>query len=276
MFFRFVNSKPHYHTRTPDKSASTCRLPTVEKLEPLFIQRFPRWKRALDIVGSLCGLFVLSPLFVAIGVMIKAVSPGPIYFKQQRVGRGGTFFSCLKFRTMKLNADSAIHQKHIEKLIGSGHEGLNPGDPMEKLSRDPRVILGGNLLRSTGLDELPQLINVLLGEMSLVGPRPPIPYEVAQYPHWYRARFDILPGLTGLWQVSGKNRLGFNEMIRLDIKYAMQRSFFLDCKILFLTPYAVFRQVKDIVQERETRIKSRIIRGIVRRLRLIRLANPEE
>ena len=117
---------------------------------------------------------------------------------------------------------------------------------MKKLQQDPRIIRNGHLLRASGLDELPQLLNVLLGEMSLIGPRPPIPYEVEQYKLWFRGRFDVVPGLTGLWQVSGKNRLGFNEMIRLDIQYAQKRSLILDLKILLKTPFAIYEQIKDM------------------------------
>ena len=121
---------------------------------------------------------------------------------------------------------------------------------MKKLENDCRIIKYGNLLRVTGLDELPQLVNVLMGHMSLVGPRPPVPYEVAQYQHWHKTRFDVVPGLTGLWQVSGKNKLGFNEMIRLDITYAKRASFLLDCRILMMTPFAVLSQLTDYLSKR--------------------------
>jgi lipopolysaccharide/colanic/teichoic acid biosynthesis glycosyltransferase len=225
-------------------------VPTV--LGPLFVKKNPVWKRGLDLFGSLCGLIVLSPLFLIIGILIKSVSPGPILFKQKRVGSGGRIFNCLKFRTMTLNADSTVHKEYLEKLIGSCHASEHRGVPMEKLPEDTRIIRFGHFLRASGLDELPQLINVLYGQMSLVGPRPPIPYEVQQYRHWYNGRFDVVPGLTGLWQVSGKNKLGFNEMIRLDIQYAMKRSFLLDCKILLMTPYAIFRQIREMRPTRDT------------------------
>lgn len=215
-------------------------------LEPLFVKKMPIWKRTFDIVGSLGGLIMLSPLFLLIGIFIKTVSPGPILFKQKRVGCGCKLFNLYKFRTMKLNADASIHKQYLSELIDSSKSNYTPGDPMEKLPKDPRIIPYGNFLRASCLDELPQLINVLMGQMSLVGPRPPIPYEVEQYMLWYKSRFDVVPGLTGLWQTNGKNKLGFNEMIRLDIQYAKKRSFLLDCKILLKTPYAVFLQIKEI------------------------------
>lgn len=274
MIYKFSRSHSQILSDDPARPSAECQLPP-QRLEPLFVRRFPRWKRLLDIMGSVCGLIVLAPIFATIGIMIKIVSPGPVLFRQHRVGAGGNLFTCLKFRTMKVNADTKVHEKHIEKLIGSTTVGGQPGDPMEKLNRDSRVIFGGHLLRSAGLDELPQLINVLSGQMSLVGPRPPIPYEVAKYPHWYRARFDIVPGLTGLWQVSGKNRLGFNEMIRLDIKYAMNRSFFLDCKILLLTPFAVFRQLMDGFHGRYRPLGLSIANTILKRADS-GVVNPEE
>lgn len=215
-------------------------------LHPTFIKKIPTWKRVFDILGSLCGLVVLSPVLLIIAILIKTVSPGPILFKQQRVGCGGKHFNLIKFRTMKLNADADIHRQYLCELIGSCKENSSNGDPMVKLPKDPRIIPFGCFLRAAGWDELPQLINVLMGQMSLVGPRPPIPYEVEQYMLWFKSRFDVVPGLTGLWQTSGKNKLGFNEMIRLDIQYARERSFLLDCKILLKTPYAIYQQIKEM------------------------------
>ena len=218
-------------------------------LEALFAKPIPLWKRGFDIVLSICGLLILSPLFLVIAVLIKIVSPGPVLFKQQRVGRGGKLFVCLKFRTMKCDSESTAHEEYLAKLICGCQSSCNLGDPMEKLEDDCRIIKFGNILRVTGLDELPQLLNVFMGQMSLVGPRPPIPYEVEQYQHWHKARFDVAPGLTGLWQVSGKNKLGFNEMIRLDICYAKRASILLDCWILMLTPYAVLLQVLNFLSK---------------------------
>lgn len=220
------------------------------RLDPIFIKKIPVWKRAFDIVGSLCALVLLLPLFLIVGIYIKTVSPGPIFFKQKRVGCGGTSFELYKFRTMKVNADASIHQQYLTELINSSKNGKNPGDPMKKLLKDPRIIPFGGFIRASGLDELPQLINVLVGHMSLVGPRPSIFYEVEHYRLWHKGRFDVIPGLTGLWQISGKNKLGFNEMIRLDIQYAKKCSFLLDLKILLKTPYTVYQQLNEMKKGR--------------------------
>jgi lipopolysaccharide/colanic/teichoic acid biosynthesis glycosyltransferase len=200
-------------------------------------------KRAMDIFGSALGLLIAAPLFLAIALAIKLTSKGPILFRQQRIGHFGKPFVFLKFRSMYLNNDPKIHLDYIRQLI-SGKAERQPsngnGQGVYKLTTDPRVTRVGGLLRRTSLDELPQLINVLRGEMSLVGPRPPIPYEVDTYQTWHRRRvLEAKPGITGLWQVSGRSRVGFDEMVRLDVRYAMQRSFWLDLKILLLTPRAV-------------------------------------
>jgi exopolysaccharide production protein ExoY len=190
----------------------------------------PLWKRTLDIACILLALpgVLLLMLFIAMG--IKAVSPGPVLFKQERIGHRRKRFMCLKFRTMKVRADSAAHQQHLQQLLRSD-------TPMAKMDAvgDPRLIPFGRILRATGLDELPQLINVLRGEMSLVGPRPCTAYELASYHPRHYARFDTLPGLTGLWQVRGKNKTTFTEMINLDIDYARNKSLWMDLKIMVET-----------------------------------------
>lgn len=203
------------------------------------------WQRGLDICGSLLGLAVLSPLLLATALVIKLVSPGPVFFKQVRIGRGGTPFLLWKFRTMKANADTSIHQNHVAQLIRSAQED-GEAKPMTKLGADPRLIPFGRILRGTCIDELPQLINVLRGEMSLVGPRPPIPYEVHEYLPWQKRRLDTTPGLTGLWQVSGKNRLTFNEMVRLDIRYCRTRCLWKAVTILFRTPRAIVQEIAGV------------------------------
>ena len=215
-----------------------------ETIEPFFVRRIPMWKRTLDIVGSFFGLIIFSPLFLAIGILIKIVSPGPVFFKQTRIGYGAKEFNFWKFRTMKVNVDTSGHQEYLCELINEEDEdGAESVKPMAKLDCDnPNIIPFGHFLRNSCLDELPQLINVLFGEMSLVGPRPPIPYEVEEYLIWHKNRFDGLPGMTGLWQVSGKNRLSFKEMIRLDIQYERQMSLLTDLKILFLTPFAILNE----------------------------------
>src|SRR5260370_16181460 len=183
----------------------------------------PRWKRTLDIACVLLAAPFVIPLALLIALGIKLVSRGPILFKQQRIGYLGRRFPCLKFRTMVVDADTGIHAGHLNRLMSANC-------PMTKLDAagDPRLIPGGRLLRSLGLDELPQLINVLRGEMSLVGPRPCLPYEYELYLPRHRQRCETLPGLTGLWQVSGKNETTFEEMIDLDIEYGEKQSLPLD------------------------------------------------
>jgi lipopolysaccharide/colanic/teichoic acid biosynthesis glycosyltransferase len=190
------------------------------------------------------ALPLLLPLMMLIGMLIRIVSAGPVLFKQERIGYLGERFLCFKFRTMFVGADTNIHQGHLNHL-------MNSDTPMVKMDShgDPRIIPFGRLLRASGLDELPQLINVLRGEMSLVGPRPCVSYEYEKYLPWQRERFNTVPGLTGLWQVSGKNRTTFTEMIQLDIKYARTKTLWLDLKIILKTIPALVIQVWD------TRIK---------------------
>ncbi len=212
----------------------------IEELEPHVLFRIPLWKRVIDIVGSLIAILLLSPLLLLVALLIRIVSPGPVLFRQERIGYLGRVFTMWKFRTMHVNADTTLHRNYLRELIRNEKE-------MIKLDhdRDPRIIPFGNLLRATGIDELPQLINVLHGNMSLVGPRPCLPYEAREYDSWQRRRFDALPGLTGLWQVSGKNRTTFKEMMRLDIEYARKRGFLLDVMIFLKTIPAIVVQVAD-------------------------------
>jgi lipopolysaccharide/colanic/teichoic acid biosynthesis glycosyltransferase len=201
-------------------------------------------KRVIDIVGSGALLLVLSPFLTLIMALIKLTSKGPVIYKQERLGRFGTRFKCLKFRTMYSNNDPKIHQEYVQKFI-AGKDGLNNSEgsdkPVYKLVKDPRVTFVGGLLRKTSLDELPQFWNVLRGDMSLVGPRPPVPYEFEVYDIWHRRRvLEVRPGVTGLWQVSGRNRTRFDEMVRLDLRYCQTWSIWLDLKILLATPKAVF------------------------------------
>lgn len=209
-------------------------------VDPIFIKKMPFWKRAFDVLGSITALILTSPFFIFVPVIIKLMSPGPVFFKQERVGYGGRIFTFLKFRTMKFNTDSTVHQNHLNELI-------NSDKPMTKLDRknDQRIIPFGKIIRAACIDELPQLINVLKGEMSLVGPRPCLPYEAKEYLKWHKYRFDINSGITGLWQVSGKNRLTFKEMIRLDIGYAKRMSLWLDLWILLKTIPAIITIMID-------------------------------
>ena len=205
----------------------------------------PVWKRAIDIAFSLAAMPVLALCTLMMAIVMKITSPGPVFFRQERVGLRGRRFKIFKFRTMVVDADTKTHKAHWDKLIHSSV-------PMVKLdTRDSRLIPGGWLLRASGVDELPQLINVLRGDMSIIGPRPCIPYEYEQYLPWQRERFEATPGLTGLWQVSGKNRTTFEEMIHLDIHYVRNRSFWLDVKIVLRTAPALLLQVRDTRQHRQ-------------------------
>jgi lipopolysaccharide/colanic/teichoic acid biosynthesis glycosyltransferase len=220
-------------------------------IEPFYSKKVLLWKRIIDIIGSLAGMVMLSPLFLFILFLIKLLSPGPAFFKQERIGYGGKKFKFYKFRTMKHDVDPSVHEEYLAKLIESGANSECSGDPMCKIEKDPRIIPFGNILRKSYLDELPQLFNVLRGEMSLVGPRPPIPYEVERYSYWHYERFECLPGMTGFWQISGKNSLTFKEMVRLDIQYSRNLSFLLDLKILMKTPFTIIAELlkhKQMVQ----------------------------
>jgi lipopolysaccharide/colanic/teichoic acid biosynthesis glycosyltransferase/GGDEF domain-containing protein len=228
-------------------SINNSQKPAPE-LYSLFVSRMPVWKRCMDIVGSLFGLLVITPLFIFIPILIKIVSPGPVIFRQERMGHGLKPYKIMKFRTMHLDADCSTHKRYLAELINGTGETENSDKPMTKLEERSKIIPFGRILRKSCLDELPQLINVLRGEMSLVGPRPPIPYEVEEYLRWHKGRFNSVPGMTGLWQVSGKNRLSFREMVRLDIRYARQLSFWLDFKILLKTPIAVITEILDNFQ----------------------------
>lgn len=199
-------------------------------------------KRVMDVAGSLAAILLLSPVFLAITVAIKLTSKGPVLFKQERLGRFGKPFTCLKFRSMKPNSGSKIHQEFITQVIKGTYDG-NPaekGAPVYKMTRDPRITRIGQIIRRTSLDELPQFFNVLKGEMSLVGPRPPIAYEYKEYDVWHRGRvLEVKPGITGLWQVRGRSRVRFDDMVRLDLQYARGWSLWLDIQILLATPRAV-------------------------------------
>jgi len=200
-------------------------------------------KRTLDCLASALLLLLLSPVFLAVALAIKLTSKGPVLFKQKRIGQYGIPFMFLKFRSMYDNSDPRIHREYVSQLI-SGSKGANgqgKQDPgVYKITADPRVTAVGRFLRKSSLDELPQLWNVLRGEMSLVGPRPPIPYEFERYDTWHRRRVvEAKPGITGLWQVTGRSRTSFDDMVRLDLKYVIHWSIWLDLKILFQTPGAV-------------------------------------
>ncbi len=206
----------------------------ASKTEQAFTLKIPFWKRALDITVSSIVILILWPVFLTTAIYIKIVSPGPIFFRQTRIGYGGKPFSFIKFRSMKHNNDQGTHQSHIVTRIRSNN-------PLLKLDAvDPRIFPGGRFLRKSCIDELPQIFHVFRGEMSLVGPRPCLPYEAKEFLRWHNHRFDVLPGMTGLWQVSGKNKLTFTQMLRLDISYANSMSLKNDIKIILMTIPAIF------------------------------------
>jgi lipopolysaccharide/colanic/teichoic acid biosynthesis glycosyltransferase len=200
-------------------------------------------KRAMDILGSCAALFFFSPIIAVIAIAVKLTSKGPVLFCQDRLGQYGTKFKVLKFRSMRTDCDSKIHEAYVNQFIAGNVDGnatSSSDKPVFKIQGDPRITKVGQFLRKTSLDELPQFWNVLMGDMSLVGPRPPVAYEYRAYNVWHRRRvLEIKPGITGLWQVKGRSRTRFDEMVRLDLKYARTWSIWLDLKILLQTPGAV-------------------------------------
>jgi exopolysaccharide biosynthesis polyprenyl glycosylphosphotransferase len=226
----------------PERPSNPTLYPDLNKRDGT--SRFGRTiKRGMDILGSLLLLVLLSPLFVVLAAAIKLTSKGPILFRQQRIGQHGIPFTFLKFRSMYVNNDCSQHKEYVRQLITGQavkHPTNGTGEDVFKLTNDPRITPVGSFLRRTSLDELPQFINVLNGEMSLVGPRPPVTYEVEAYAPWHwRRLLEAKPGITGLWQVHGRSRVGFDDMVRLDLRYARNCSPWLDLKILLQTPKAV-------------------------------------
>ena len=200
-------------------------------------------KRGMDILGSALLMLVLAPVLAAIALAIKLTSKGPVIFRQERLGQFGNTFECLKFRTMFTDNDPKIHREYVRSFIaGKVQEiGSESGAVAYKIKNDPRVTPLGRFLRRTSLDEFPQFWNVLRGEMSLVGPRPPLRYEFEAYDFWHRRRvLEVKPGVTGLWQVAGRSRTSFDDMVRMDLRYSQRWSLWLDLKILLATPLAVF------------------------------------
>jgi lipopolysaccharide/colanic/teichoic acid biosynthesis glycosyltransferase len=194
-------------------------------------------KRAIDVIGAALALIVLSPVLLVVAIAIVLDSGRPVLFRQARIGRGMEEFTLLKFRTMKTGSSPEMHREYIAKLAG-GHA---DDESLKKLTADPRVTRVGRFLRRVSVDEVPQLFNVLRGDMSLVGPRPALDYELEHYGQRHYDRFTVKPGMTGLWQVSGRNALGFTEMLDLDVEYAHAAGVVLDLKILVKTPLAIVR-----------------------------------
>ena len=193
-------------------------------------------KRVLDLTLSLVLLVACAPLVLLVAVLVRTTSPGPVLFRQTRVGRGGRPFEMLKFRTMRHGCDDTAHREYVQRLLA---DQADAQQGLYKLAGDPRVTRLGRLLRRASIDELPQLLNVLKGEMALVGPRPALPFEAELFPAWAAPRYRVAPGLTGLWQVSGRNRLTMLQGLRLDVEYAEHCTFVGDLRILLRTLPAV-------------------------------------
>ena len=228
--------EPFFRTSARPEEIGGITLLHVENLG-LYATRAQLMKRAMDLIISSAALLVLSPVLLAIALVIKLDSPGPVFFIQERVGLNGRLFRMIKFRSMRTDCDDSEHKKYLQELIkgDKAHAVDEKGNPVYKIVQDPRITKIGGFIRKTSLDELPQLINVFRGEMSLVGPRPPIQYEVDAYEDWHVRRLNIRPGITGLWQVSGRNRLSFEQMVQLDIQYIERWSLWLDITILLRT-----------------------------------------
>jgi len=211
--------------------------------------KVPDWKSTLDIACILIALPLWLPLMLLLMLVTRLSSPGPVFYRQSRVGLGGRQFLIWKFRTMKVSAETQTHERYFAELIRTNCA-------MTKLDSqgDPRLAPFGRFLRASGLDELPQIFNVIAGDMSLVGPRPCLPTEFANYEPWQRERVNGLPGLTGLWQVSGKNKTTFNEMIRMDLAYLNSMSLFLDLKIMLKTAAAI---AQEVIESRQTSTRRR-------------------
>ncbi len=202
----------------------------------------PAWRaalrRAADIVVGAGLVLVLAPVLLLVALAVRLDSRGPALFRQRRVGHEERQFTLLKFRSMRVDADPRGHREYVTSLI-QGSSANGGRENLYKLAVDDRITLVGRWIRRWSLDELPQLFNVIAGDMTLVGPRPAIPYEVAEYPSWYLQRFSVKPGLTGLWQVSGRSERTYEEMVRLDVEYAQSRTLLLDLSILAKTPWVV-------------------------------------
>lgn len=243
--------KPDDRTTVHSKPNNTNVTDSVESLSTLFFSVYPpslpRWKRHFDLIFSILFLFMFFPVMVLTALYIKTISAGPVFFKQERIGYLGKPFLLWKFRTMKMFSKTNQHHQHVSRLIHSE-------ESMTKLDEknDPRIIPMGRFLRNFGIDELPQIFNVIRGEMSLIGPRPALAYEVKEYQSWHNKRLEVLPGLTGLWQVSGKNETTFKKMVRLDIDYSRRMSICRDLKIMFLTIPALLSQGFALINNRKT------------------------
>jgi lipopolysaccharide/colanic/teichoic acid biosynthesis glycosyltransferase len=199
-------------------------------------------KPLLDYFVAAILLILTSPFFLIFAIGIKLYSPGPVFYYQKRIGKDGKPFRMIKFRSMRVNADTNPHKEYVQALIKQNTRPRDLGRDTLKLEADPRITGLGKILRSFGLDELPQLINVLKGEMSIVGPRPPLDYELEVYEEWHKKRFSVLPGITGVWQVTAHNIVSFDEMVQIDLNYIRKANLWLDLKVMLLTPIEMLRK----------------------------------
>jgi lipopolysaccharide/colanic/teichoic acid biosynthesis glycosyltransferase len=233
----------HNRTQSPAPDLSTNRQDSFVSNQKNIEDRsarLPLWKRVLDLALVFASFPLWLPLMIFLMVLVKLGSSGPIFYRQERVGYRGKLFMIFKFRSMKVDAETNTHEEHFANLMGNN-------SPMTKLDAagDPRLIPLGRIFRATGMDELPQLFNVIHGDMSLVGPRPCLPYEFQRYQPWQQERVNAAPGLTGYWQVNGKNKTTFSEMIEMDILYSRKMSLWLDLTIIFKTVPAIIQQVLE-------------------------------
>ena len=199
-------------------------------------------KPILDYFIAIILLILTSPLFLIFAIGIKLYSPGPVFYYQKRIGKDGKPFRMIKFRSMRVNADTTVHKEYVQALIKQNTRPRDLGKENLKLEADPRITGLGKILRSFGLDELPQLINVLKGEMSIVGPRPSLDYELEVYEDWHKNRLAVLPGITGVWQVTAHNAVSFNEMVQIDLDYIQKANIWLDLKVMLLTPIEMLKK----------------------------------
>jgi lipopolysaccharide/colanic/teichoic acid biosynthesis glycosyltransferase len=232
-----VNADPAFERLVAEQLGTPrSRHPTAKIDTPAAPHRGYFLKRSLDVVGALVALVLAGPLMLAVALAIRLTSKGPALFKQVRVGQGGKPFVMYKFRSMRIDVDDNIHREFVADLIDGKTKDTAAGEPNFKLKADPRVTAVGRVIRKTSIDELPQFFNVLRGNMSLVGPRPPVPYEAALYKTWHRRRvFELKPGLTGIWQVEGRSRVSFDDMVRMDLRYLRECSLGFDLMILLRT-----------------------------------------
>ena len=248
---RFSRTAITFHFYPDDWDSRDTNFPGNPTIYPDLLQPGVRkrlylgMKRFIDVLTGTALLLASLPLFLIIAVAIKTTSRGPVFFRQQRVGQYGRYFTFLKFRSMYANSDSSVHREYVRNLIAGTAEPVaasGSGNAVYKLANDRRITPIGRLLRRTSMDELPQFLHVIRGDMSLVGPRPPLPYELAAYRSWHRSRLlQVKPGITGLWQVTGRSRVTFDDMVRLDLRYAKDWTPWLDIKILLRTPGAVLK-----------------------------------